>query len=413
MRVLVFEPSHTGHRFAYLHHLLGALAELTDDVVLATSRQAVASEEYQLHLQSVADRFDTQAMFDVVRRDDRPRSGRTRLAELAQAIGRCRPEHVYVNVADGVSQWLGMRRLTGRRVIPKGVEAEALHLSGSYGYPAGGVRQAIRTAVSLRLLRAAPWSVIYHLDPIQLEAMRPGRPGSPTRDTDRYQLMPDPVEPPPDIDQAAARRQLQISEQGRFIGSAGALNGRKGIDLLIEAFAAAEDRLGGDDRLLLAGPATDDIREALRGPFRPLVDAGRIVLIDRHLNVQEMAAAMIACNVVAAPYPAHRGSASIVIRAAAVGRFVLASNVGWIQRTVEQFQLGSTCDVRDHDAFTAAVIESLAAADSHKPPPAAQRFVAFHTAENFTAVWTHRLRTRLGRPCQYEPKTWQWVVEGD
>ena len=128
---------------------------------------------------------------------------------------------------------------------------------------------------------------------------------------------PDPVESKPRIDQGVARRRLGVPESGRYLGSVGLMDERKGIDRLITAFANAP--LEPDDRLLLVGQSSLAVRDLLEGPMADLVRDGRIVAIDRYVDNEEFSAAISALDVVCTPYPQHIGSASVVIRAAAAG----------------------------------------------------------------------------------------------
>src|SRR5206468_2348258 len=109
-------------------------------------------------------------------------------------------------------------------------------LRGSFAYPGGlGWRQRVQARLSWAAATAAPWSVLYHLDPLVCDRARPGR----------LRLMPDPVETPVATGPAARAdvlRRLGVPPDGRYLGTAGLLDRRKGVDLLIRAYADARRR---------------------------------------------------------------------------------------------------------------------------------------------------------------------------
>jgi glycosyltransferase involved in cell wall biosynthesis len=225
----------------------------------------------------------------------------------------------------------------------------------------------------------------------------------------RYQLMPDPIEPAPGATKIEARLALDIPENGRYIGCAGMINRSKGIDLLLAAFRSAQKDLRVNDRLLLAGRIAPEIQALLEGEFAGDVDSNRVVLVDRKLNETEMNLAVAAMDVVCTPYPNHIHSASIVIRAAAAGRPVLGSAIGWMDRTIHRFRLGGVCDVSDREGFAKAIIAAVDASARFAPTEASRRFALFHSGNNFAAHWTARFRERLGLP-PLERVEWDWVT---
>jgi hypothetical protein len=65
---------------------------------------------------------------------------------------------------------------------------------------------------------------------------------------------------------------------------------------------------------------------------------------------------------------------------------------------VPAFNLGWTADPRNVEQFAAALRTSLQAAPSWRRSKDCERLLQFHAPENFTAIFTERLRERLGRP---------------
>lgn len=424
MKVLIFEPAWAGHRLNFVGVMLAGFTELGADVTVALGSDAPQSPEYRVHLEPLVaaggdnggagpglpgpGRVTVDAWMPAA-----PAGGlayaRAIVGRFREAIGRARPDFVYVPSADGLSQMIGAARALGRRVLPAGLHAEALLLRGSFAYPSAGWRGRVKENLSWAAATAAPWAVLHHLDPLVHERAVARRPGLAAR----LRVMPDPVAPPTGADRAAVLARLGVpADGGRYVGTAGMIDARKGVDRLVRAYADARrsGRLRPDDRLLLVGRHDPAIAALLAGDYADLVRAGHIQSVDRVVGEDEFVDAIGAMDVVATPYPRHIGSASIVLRAAAAGRPVLGGTFGWIGWAVTRFGLGRTVDVADPAAFAAALAQSLEASSVYRPPDAARRFVAFHTPDNYRAHWTSGLRRRLGLPAASGFVTWESVT---
>lgn len=405
MRTVVYEPQYTGHHFAYLAHLLPALAELTSDVILVTSEIGATSKQFELHLKPHAANFETAPL--VGGTWHRGRRAAPKLYRGFRAIVKqLRPENLYVPYGDGIGLGCGLATLLGRKPWPASTSAEVLFLRGSYIRQGSGLYSWIRGQAVLRLLERCPWRVVHHLDPQGVACF-----ASRAKDPSRFDLMPDPVESLPTTSRAAARTEFGIPADGRYLGTAGMIDQRKGVHLLLATFRTALPRLAANDRLLLAGPQADEIAALLAGEYRDLCHSGRIVTVPRHLSTKEMATALAALDLVCTLYPKHLNSASIVIQAAAVERPVLGAAHGWMERTIRQFQLGETCQLDDSEALAAMLPAALERAPGYQTTPAAKAFVRFHSPANFAAHWTARLRKQLGQPPSPHFMPWEDVLK--
>lgn len=400
MHVLIYEPYYQGHRLHNAARMLPALLSLGDSltrITLVTSRAAPASTEYRTHIQEWEGRITIDAI-----EPELPELGLGAARQSANAfissVRRLRPDHVYIPNADGMAQVMGAAWLRGRRRLPAGVPIEILLLRGAFAYPQPDWRAAAKARLSWELAMRGPWARIFHLDPMVWQALKPRR-------RQRVHLMPEPMEPPHILSKAEGRLALGIPTDGRYVGLAGMMDERKGADLLIRAFAAAD--LAASDRLLLVGQQSPGVRALLAGPFASYVRQGRILSIDRYVENRELDASIAAMDLVAAAYPRHIGSASIVIRAARASRPVLGSEFGWVGYIISRFGLGSTLNVSDIPAFARALRRDLDAAADFRVPPAGQRFLEFHTPENYGAVWTQLLRQRLRLPADARTCTWE------
>lgn len=406
MRVLVFEPDHTGHRLNYVRLLLAALVPLVQgrgSVTLVAGRPAQSSPEFADQLAGFRDRV--QVLFEV----DKPTGGpvgvaRSRLGSLRGTLRRHGADHLYVPSADGLSQLLGARRLLPGMGWPRGMTSEAGMHRGAWAYPAPGLRRRAEVWASRTFTARSPWTRIHHVDPLAYEwiARRGGALAA------RSVVLPDPVEPPPPLDRQQARARLGVPQDGRIIGCAGGINKRKGIDRLVRAFARAS--LRPDDRLLLCGKADAYTRAALDRDGAELRRAGRLVEMDRYLTEDELVSAIAAMDVVTTPYAGHVGLSNIALRAAGAGRMVLGDDAGWQRRVIPAFGLGAVCDVRDTDAYAGAIGAALDAAPGFAPSDATRRLLEFHSPANFAAGWTGLLRERLGLGPDPAWRSWAWAT---
>ena len=401
-QILIFEPELTGHHAPYLRHLILALNELDVQPVVATRSDAMEMPEFQIHLANVSSlaKFDTC----VIRGSKSLYAmSKDRLNVLSAAIKKYASAHVWVPYADGLTQVMGARNFQFRPLnIPKETELEGLFFRGGFAYPNDGLMKGFQHALTRFLVTRAGWNVLHMLDPLPFEQIVRSRP----KLAHRTRLMPDPVEPVPDIDRSEARRRLEIVDEGRLFCCAGRLSIQKGTNLVLDAFQRVPR--DNEDRLLLAGPVSPEVRDLLDDRFKSLVKEGRIVILDRHLSVEEIAYALIASNAICVPYPRHIGSASFVIRAAATGRPLVASDFGWIGWAVKKFKLGLTCNVRHVDQLAATMTAAMELDGSTTQNPIAKRFVQYHSPQNFCAHWTARFRERLSLPASQDLLTWDW-----
>lgn len=407
---MIFQPECGGHRLHHVKLLLQALAALTPDVHVVLGRDAPGSKEYRTHLSGLDGAATYHAVVDpdAIRGRGVVGGSRAALRALRQAVDRVRPDHVYVPTGDGLAQVAGAARLVGRRYVPRGVEVETLLFRGRVGYPSAGLRNRLIDWATLRATQLTPWDRIFFGDAVRYQAVV-GRSGRSV--AARMRLTPDPVEEVPDMGRAEARRVLGLPSDGRYVACMGRIDTRKGCDLLVKAFAAAD--LRPDDRLLLLGKVDPPVADVLRSPgVSGLIDSGRIVVHDDYVSDEQMLAGFSAADVVCTPYPRHLASASIVIRAAAARRPVLGSDTGWMGDTVPRFGLGWTCDVEDVPTFARAMREAVNQSEGFSFGESSKRFVAFHSVRNFAACWTERVRERLGLPSEEGRLTWEWVLAG-
>jgi glycosyltransferase involved in cell wall biosynthesis len=388
VRLLIYEPDPSGHHFAYVRRLVDAATPLVHRTLLATTSKALASVEFKAFLSDRCGVLEARSIAHGLPLGIAA-SAAARAAGLLRSIRTLRPDFVYVPYADGVTQLLALVNRFPAAYLLRRVASAALMMRGSFAYPRSSLFSSVQAEATLATLSRAPWNGIDLIDPIAYEYLRHARPHI----ASRIRLVPDPVEPTPNMSSREARVQLSLPTDALLVGCVGGLDERKGIHLLLQALR--QTRLPDDVHLVLAGQLSPPVRQQLESLPGSCLPRRRIHLRDRHIPSAELQTYLVAFNLVCTPYPRHIGSASIVIRAAAACRPVLGSDFGWSGRIIPQFGLGWTCDSRFPSAIAHALERVLPLVETHRPDHAARRFLEFHSEANFRAMFANRIRSHL------------------
>jgi glycosyltransferase involved in cell wall biosynthesis len=399
MRVLVFEPQHVGHNLNYVKLLMTRLAELPCEIHLVTSKEATESAEYADHLGPLEGLFQCHALSGFVHRPNGgglcvngPYANFAIARGLYNGLRKVQPDHTFITFGNPLSHLAGIPSPLTYQLRRPGVESEIVLLFGKYAYRHRGLRNQIKQQLALAVLSRGPWKRIHHIVPHAVATMKSFGKSLAAK----ANLLPDPVELTPIMSREAARQTLDVPPAGRYIALVGLVDRRKGALELLKAFSNALPRLNPDDRLLLAGKASEEVRQSLQGEYASLVQSGRVLSIDHHLTTEELWASCKASNLIVTPYPTHRYSASIVIRAAASGVPVLANSIGWMHDVIHRFSLGTTCDTNSPECFANCLTQSLSNSHLYNMTDQAKKFVQFHEASNFTAHLVLGLAKRMG-----------------
>ena len=386
---LIFEPDATGHRLQHVRHLTDALLSIGCRVSWALQTNARERPEFKVHLQSLEPHVELHLRLDPRQHQDL-QTPRRRVRELTETISDLRPDWVYVPYADRITQAAAIESLLqgGGRLARTPIEAQLMR--GRYGYPLRSPRERISAATIRWLTLRNPWRVTHLLDPWILRGLGDSAPAA------RFRLIPEPVEERTAIDRDEARRRLAIPTGGRYVAMVGTLEPRKGIEELLAAFE--HSTLSPDDRVLLVGRATPPIRELLQTRYDQLIRQQRIVVVDRYVSDEELAAAFFAADVVAVTHPRQIGSSGTLVRAAAAERYLLTSDFGWVGWVTKLFQLGSAVNVADVAALSAALTTALERSADYRCSEAANRFCRFHTVHNQKAHWVQEIAKELQLP---------------
>jgi glycosyltransferase involved in cell wall biosynthesis len=328
-----------------------------------------------------------------------------RVDELVGLIAETKPDWVYVPYADTLTQVAAARSLLRGKHWLRQVPIEGQVMRGRYAYPAHGLKQQLASATTRWLMQRSAWRVTHLLDTLVYNNLQG------TSQSTEYRLIPEPVERLPEVDRAEARRALGVPIEGRYVATVGGMDPRKGIDLLLAAFARAN--LNNDDRLLLVGKMNQAMRELVARDYGKLVDAGRLQMVDRYVSDFELGCGFLAGDVLVTPHPQQVGSSGTMVRAAAAGRPVIASDFGWVGWVTKKFGLGTAINVRNLNAFAAAIESTLERPPDPRGGASADRFRRYHTVENQKAHWLASLGRERGIDLGEHANRieWPWVLE--
>lgn len=368
---------------------------------LITSQEVLNSKEFNLFLKPLATSFEVE----VTTESYASNSAGDIAKGLVDLCSKASAPLTYVPAGDGIAQIMGLtsRLAWNSRAVKAMANIELLMLGGKFGYPAPFFRQNRNRAVAWALNGAA-WRSLFHLDPFQHKYLQ-------QHGSRAAKLLPDPVRRALPITVEEARRKLGVPTAGRVIGCTGWIERSKGCHLLIDSFAAAAQSLPSDDRLFLAGTFRDGLQDYIETKYRNLLASERIIIVDRLLSEDEINWAIQSMDIVCLPYLRASQSSGVFLMAVAEGKPVLVNSSGWLKAMVDLLGNGCHVDVHEADLFSRAITKALNSAHQNYTTndKKIERFLQFHSEENFQATWTKSLRQLVGCKDQTRVVNWDWI----
>jgi glycosyltransferase involved in cell wall biosynthesis len=411
MIVQIFEPFRGGGHFTnYIRALLPQLTDLLHRslirrVVVTISQAHRDSSAFTDQLLPFASSVEFESSLPLA-------GGLTKSPALAktlfESISRIRPDYLIATTADLLSVGLASRALIAQSLPAKTHSIGIFHYS--YGQMA---KQSGNRYMSGHLKdelfrfgrKFANWSEVQIVNPLAYERLI--RLGADPR---RVRLLPHPVDRSLLIDKVAARRQLKIPLDGRYIGSIGASDDRKAIPELLSAFRSATSARS--DRVLLAGHLHEPYKALIEREYRDLVSQERLIILNRYLSTDELGAALCASDVAAITYYSGTGLSANLLQAAGARRPVVAGASGYSGMAVQGFELGWSCNVLDHNDLVATIRTALEGSQDYRSGEKRARLIAFHDPKNYAASILGALYERIGLPAP-PLKSWAWATSND
>lgn len=185
--------------------------------------------------------------------------------------------------------------------------------------------------------------VLFSLDPLAVEPLQ-------RLSSTKVVHLPDPVEPYEQETGSCTsnkqRDELGIEPRRCVFLLFGMLNARKGIYQLLDSLtylpASSQQQLA----LLLIGPLTPADQHQINSKIDAISYSApvQIILHNQFITDRQIQFYFEQADVILAPYQHHVGMSAILVRAAAAGKPVLASNYGLMGEIVRQRSLGITVD---------------------------------------------------------------------
>ena len=401
---LIYERDVGGHRLHHVRHLTEVLLEIGCEVSVAARADARESPEYRVHMQALEPHF--RFLPGPPYLPSSLRAGWLQGTDLMNALRAAKPDRVYIPCTEYFTQAAALRCLvTGRKRFP-GPPIEGHLNRGTYAYPSESLRDMVRSAASRQLALRSPWQITHLLDPWVYDALK----GRPTRT--EFRIIPEPVEPLPQVSREEARRALKVPLDGRYIAMIGELRLGKGVEGLLAAYSRA--RLATDDRVLLVGKITEPARELIRRNYAQLEREGRIVCVDRYVSDYELDCGFVAADVVAVTHVHLIGSSGALVRAAHAARPLLCTDYGWAGWATKAFDLGVIANVSDEDALASKLKAAFDLSATYRRTEKGDRFCRFHTLANQKAHWVAGIGRDCGIPLGKlaERIEWSWATDG-
>lgn len=391
MSLLIFEPYVGGHRGLYLDALLAHYAEqhveAPMDLIVSRSFAERHSSTWQhaqdiegVTLHVIDDAPDTASL---LARDKH--NGRA----LEQAIARLRPTHALAMYLDHLQVSLGSGLRFDFPTRISGIYFRPSFHYGSLGGPKPDASErvtALRKRVLLRWARRNPHlDTLLSLDPLAVDPInRMGGRGSGA-------FLPDPVPVPHFSENAAPPTVLDRAPEDRStVLLFGVLDDRKGIAQVCAALRRLEPADQSRLTLALAGPLDDSLREAVQDVAN--ATGVEVLLDDRFVPDAEIQRLIGQSDLVLLTYQKHVGSSNVLIRAAAAGVPVLATDYGLVGAQVRTRTLGTAIDASDPQHIAQALARWIAEPRSIPFAPASAR--AFHE-ENTAAAYAQTIFSHL------------------
>jgi glycosyltransferase involved in cell wall biosynthesis len=208
----------------------------------------------------------------------------------------------------------------------------------SYGVIAPKPKLAsVKQALFLKLLRSKTLKSVYTIDELLHRFVAEQHP----QWAHRLQYVPDPAELNGSNTYESARQELGIPDEAVVVLVYGAIDGRKGLDVLVEALDSSD--LLSTFHLLVVGKQSDSIRSLIGSEqFTTLVGAKRCHVINGFVDdaVQQMV--FVASDVVWVGYRNHNTMSGVMVLAGMASKPMISSSNGLLGWYINEMQLGTT-----------------------------------------------------------------------
>lgn len=388
MHVLIMEPSLSGHHAGYLENAAAAYLESGYRVTAAISHRDQLHPAIARLQTKYADAFRVeffneklyeralQSRLGLVAREF---AARILFREAFRSVhGRNRVDYVFLPYLDYCLHALGLLGSPFETVSWSGI-----CMRPSFHYPQNGViapqpkLSRIKRFLFLRLLRNDWLTSLLTIDELLSRHVRAHH----KELAHRLKHLPDPAELKGKHTRESARQILRISDDAIVILVYGSIDGRKGLDVLIEAVARAGDTLP-KLHLLVVGRQSASMQSIMSSSLvKPLLDAARFHVIGEFVDDETQQAVFVAADMVWLGYRNHYTMSGVLVLAGLAQKPVVATSAGLIGWYTRKNNLGEVADINDLESVQVA-IRKVCKTGPRLPCERVQSFEK-HTWDNF------------------------------
>ena len=373
MKVLVFDRAMrvVGHRLPYAALVADSLSE-EHDVILAIPDRLRDKSEATAYLKS---HFRTDYFVTKDRKSGIGIAFETR-RNLIRLIKKHNPDVIAIPTGDGLVQICGFLNIFGISSFSR----KPIHICIMRGLqilPEKPVKQWL-SRFTWWGLKKGPWKSLLLIDPREWNRLKPA-------EKKRIGLCPDPVPITLPVSKIDARHKLNLPLDGKLIVAAGEQSKRKGSDLLIQSFVSGN--FDESTYLVLMGKLTDASKRLIEQHKTDEKDQSKIIVHDRFLSENEFQNAILASDIVAAPYRSVNRPSGIVLRCMRWQRLLVLNNKGWLRWINDHYDVGISGNAENAIEYGEALLKGLEASEKYKLSHQARAFVEFNSEEKFRQLW--------------------------
>lgn len=391
MHILIIEAALTGHHSGYLERIAAAYM-MAGHSVTATVLQRDTSH---LAIGRLKSKFGSA--FHVVPLDDGKYDAalRSRLGEPGReialrkifgqsycAIHKENPvDYVFLPYMDyclyalgllgspfGLTQWGGICMRPSFHYEHYGVIAPKPKLAN------------VKRALFLKLLRSKTLKSVYTIDEL-LHRFVVERHATCSQ---RLRYVPDPAELNGSHTYESARQELGIPDGAVVVLVYGAIDGRKGLDVLVEAISSVE--VPKTLHLLVVGRQSAAIKPLMQSTHvNALTQEGRFHIINRFVDDAMEQMVFAASDIVWLGYRNHYAMSGVLVLASIAGKKIIATQDGLIGWYVREKNIGSVINIHVKYEIVSELIEFNSFKNSNKITCQSE-FVIPHTWNNLIKI---------------------------
>jgi glycosyltransferase involved in cell wall biosynthesis len=404
VKIQIIEAFKGGHHTNYIHALLPTLRQALINGDVSQVFITVTKEHYELMVEdgiAITESCNIQYLPTLPKVNPNPTlKERLKLFyAMEQSIDSVAPEAIISTSADYDVMI---------KALFKSNKKNKLNLNAvgvfHYGYPTNSklkLAEKIKQFIYEASWRHANWNHLLIVNPIIFESLMKNN----DEFSRKLSSLPDPMPPSLTISKYDARELLAIPTDGVYIGVIGMIDGRKALPELLSTFS--NHHFFSKCRLLLAGQMDKRYSDLIQNQYQHLVDSQRIIIINRHLSIEELHYGYAASDVISILQYRRLNLSANLLKAVSYDKPIIVDDCGYTGMMTKRFKLGYLCQVEDAMSVDRAMSQAIKEVENFKPSLQSQRLKQYHDPSNYANTIMASININ------HAPLvTWDWVCEG-